>query len=76
MANGGCIFKKDKCLPLLNIGQMIEILSSCNIDIMSNYYNEFEWTITFYKKEHYIFRNIELCNSLWEGVKIVLSNKV
>jgi len=76
VANGGRIFKKNKCLPLLNVGQMIEILSSCNIDIMSNYYNEYEWAIIFYKEEHYIFRNIELCNALWEGVKLVLSNKL
>jgi len=59
-------------LEKTNIGQMIEILYSCDIDIMSNYYKENEWTITFYKDEHYIFRNVKLCDALWEAVKEIL----
>lgn len=56
----------------ITIGKMIEILSTYDIDIMSNYYKVNEWTITFYKEEHHIFRNIELCDALWEGIKAIL----
>ena len=56
----------------VTIGKMIEILSFYDLDIMSNYYKQNEWSIIFYKEEHYIFRNVELCDALWEGIKSIL----
>ena len=84
VANGGCIFKKDKCLPLLSIGQCLEILeqnfacvSICIIPQVKNKFCLHLWKdeSDFEDEPLIIYRENDI-DALWEGVKLVLSNKI
>jgi hypothetical protein len=60
---GKWITEKSKCLPLLSIGQMIELTESTNIIKYNGGWALEEDAISFHD---------ELCDALWEAVKQVL----
>jgi hypothetical protein len=61
---------KDECLPLLDIGQMIELLlDKCGKNLNIYQCKNFN-TITVTTFKEYFAQ--ELCDSLWEAVKEVL----
>lgn len=73
------IYSKNDCLPLLNIGQMLEILKKCgygngkfytNID--SDGKTGIGREIAEYESYGMDYENEELCNALWSAVKEVL----
>ena len=69
----------DKSLPLLSIGQMIEMLSEILLDISivpkSLLTDKKLWSITItFRKTTFMksFEEIELCDALWQAVKEIL----
>jgi len=64
--DGEYVFMKDKCLPILNIGQMIEILGN-------DWYDEL-FICQFYHNEYYVENSYdgEFVDALWEKVKYIL----
>lgn len=74
------IYSKGDCMPLLGIGQMIEILNKCGYG-NGNFYINFQKETDGYgvgrNIEEYIdfgtdYNGEELCDALWEAVKEVL----
>ena len=73
-------FSYEYCLPLLNIGQMIEILSkeyfSTDSFFMKYCQNENVYQIgkkvDSYREEYIHHESKELCDALWEAVKSIL----
>lgn len=63
--DGEYVFLKSQCLPLLNIGQMFDILLGCKcIDCAKKMLNE---------NTQNKFYGMELCDSLWKLTKEYLS---
>jgi len=64
--DGEYVFLKSQCLPLLNIGQMFEILLGCNcIDCAKRMLDE---------RTHNKIYGMELCDALWILIKEYLNN--
>jgi len=63
---GEYVFPKCNCLPLMNIGQMIEILGN-------DWYDEL-FICQFYHNEYYVENSYdgEFVDALWEKVKYIL----
>jgi hypothetical protein len=74
------MYNKGDCLPMLNIGQMLEILNKCKYgkgDFYVNYREETDSYSVGKNIEGYIDIGVdyieeELCDALWEAVKEVL----
>lgn len=73
-------FSMNDCLPLLSIGQMLDILSDTYFektdffvvyDREKNQYRIGE-NIRTYNKEYYAYEAEDLCDVLWEAVKSIL----
>jgi len=76
---GDYLKNRDKSLPLLNIGQMIEILSEILLDISivpkSLLTDKKLWSITITFRETTFmksFEKSELCDALWQATKEIL----
>ncbi len=73
-------FKKDECIPILNIGQMIDILEKNNFGYNELYINVISDSISCEIGKNSInfdnygrdFENAELCDVLWQAVKSLL----
>ncbi len=74
------IYGKEDCMPLLNIGQMLEILNKCGYG-NGNFYVNFQKETDGYgvgrNIEEYTdfgpdYNGEELCDALWEAVKEAL----
>jgi hypothetical protein len=60
-------FIKEHCLPLLNIGQMIELLGINMVSCVQ--YVTPAWAVHCNAKE---YCGVELCDALWEAIKSIL----
>jgi hypothetical protein len=68
------VLKRD-CLPLLDIGQMIELLESIDKCISITHKVDIEdwgWEVHLRHLDYYIFIQDSLCDALWQAVKVVL----
>jgi len=73
------VYSKSDCLPLLNIGQMLELLKRCGYG-EGNFYaslqkdgrNGVGREIADYESYGMDYENVELCDALWMAVKEIL----
>lgn len=72
-------YSKDDCLPILNIGQMIDILKKCSygngsfyLDIQEDNYYGVGRAIMDYQSYGNDHEGEELCDVLWNAVKEIL----
>lgn len=70
-------YSKKYCLPILDIGQMIELLKQywehVIIEFKDDYYGNFYWDLTLHERlfcKH--IEKFELVDALWEAVKEAL----
>jgi hypothetical protein len=63
-------YRKEDCLPLLDIGQMIELLDNKQCDI--NYNQDCTIPVCELLVDGKGYRHKELCDALWQAVKQVL----
>jgi hypothetical protein len=73
------LYSKNDCLPLLNVGQMLEILKKCGygngkfyVSIDNEGKNGIGQQITEYESYGMDYEDEELCNVLWSAVKEAL----
>lgn len=73
------VYSKNDCLPLLNIGQMLEMLKKCGYGNGSLYANIADDSrngvgreIMQYEEYGMDYENEELCDALWNAIKEVL----
>lgn len=69
---------KDECLPILGIGQLIQLLESydkclnvTNVILGDEYGNKFTWEVKLRHLGKYIYKE-ELVDALWQVVKEIL----
>ena len=68
-------FTKNKCMPLLDIGQMIDILKKKEWVLKINQSNEGSFRVELDCINGVSFYRTELCNALWNAVKFTLEER-